>query len=130
MVSEEPAIRLEFEGKATIGESYRFARDFSTLLDELVRSGQNVAGPAGFAAFISKIYETLSKSLESQSASDKVWVASVEFRDGFNTPVHVSLDLGDKIPMLSSNVVRAKIIIELYDEEPRSDSTEQGAGPQ
>ncbi|MDT7875611.1 hypothetical protein DDW09_00470 [Sulfolobus sp. SCGC AB-777_L09] len=105
---QQPAFRIEFEGKAKIGE----------ILGNFVPiqlKPEDFSSPLSLQMALSRIYEELMRTLT--QAPTKHYVAEVRFNDSMNNQVVVGVDFGQTIPPLSKKEVKAKIIIEFYDEE-------------
>lgn len=107
----QPSIRFEFEGKAKIGE---IAGNFLSIQFR----PEDLSSPIAFQMAISRIYNELMKM--TQGGSDKKYVAEVSFTDSLGNLVNAGVDLGNSTPPISKKEVKAKIIIELYDEDNTS----------
>ncbi|AAY80658.1 hypothetical protein [Sulfolobus acidocaldarius] len=108
MSSNQPSYKVEFEGKAKIGE----------VLGNLVSvqlKPEDFASPLSLQMAISRLYNDLMQSLS--QGPKKHYVAEVRFNDSMGNPVNVGVDFGQNIPPLSRKEVKVKITIEFYDEE-------------
>jgi hypothetical protein len=103
-----PAYKVEFEGKARIGEIFGNMVSFQLRPEDLT-------SPLAIQMAISRLYEELMKAM--QGPPTKHYVAEVRFNDSTGTPVTVGVDLGQTLPPLSKKEVKVKVIIEFYDEE-------------
>jgi len=103
-----PAYKVEFEGKARIGEIFGNMVSFQLRPEDLT-------SPLAIQMAISRLYEELMKAM--QGPPTKHYVAEVRFNDSTGTPVTIGVDLGQTLPPLSKKEVKVKVIIEFYDEE-------------
>jgi len=108
---ETPAYRVEFEGKAKIGEIFGNMISFQLKPEDLT-------SPLAVQMAISRLYEELMKAL--QGPPTKRYVAEVRFSDSTGTPVAIGVDLGQTLPPLSKREVKVKVIIEFYDEDAQN----------
>ncbi|BCU71136.1 hypothetical protein [Stygiolobus caldivivus] len=108
MSSSQPSYKVQFEGKAKIGE-------IMGGFIPIQLKPEDLASPISFQMALSRIYEELMKSLN--QGPSKKYVAEVKFTDSLGNPVVVGVDLGQSIPPLSNKEVKVKITIEFYDEE-------------
>ncbi|MGC9105890.1 MAG: hypothetical protein ACP5HQ_05675 [Thermoprotei archaeon] len=106
-----PAYKVEFEGKARIGEIFGNMVSFQLRPEDLT-------SPLAIQMAISRLYEELMKAM--QGPPTKHYVAEVRFNDSTGTPVTIGVDLGQTLPPLSKKEVKVKVIIEFYDEEAES----------
>ncbi|MEB3755647.1 MAG: hypothetical protein GSR79_02115 [Desulfurococcales archaeon] len=104
-VSKTKAI---FEGEAKIGEIMGGFQAISL-------SPEDVSSPLSFQMALTRIYETLMKSIE--EGPKKKYFAEVKFKDDMGNPVVISIDLGDKPPLFSNNKVKARVLVEIYEED-------------
>ncbi|MEM3365548.1 MAG: hypothetical protein QXM93_03905, partial [Candidatus Methanomethyliaceae archaeon] len=63
---------------------------------------------------ISRIYEAMTKAIA--SGPKKKYVAEVRFTDSLGNPVVLALDLGERMPPFTNKEVRARILIELFED--------------
>ncbi|MEB3757881.1 MAG: hypothetical protein GSR82_01855 [Desulfurococcales archaeon] len=97
-----------FEGEARIGE---VMGGFQAIR----LSPEDMSSPLSFQMALTRIYESLMKSLE--EGPKKKYFAEVRFKDDMGNPVVISIDLGDKPPLFSSDKVKARVLVEIYEEE-------------
>ncbi|MEM0363508.1 MAG: hypothetical protein QXH75_06885 [Sulfolobaceae archaeon] len=104
----QPTIKVEFEGKARIGE---IMGNFKTLQ----LRPEDFSSPLSLQMALSRIYSELMNMLNQRQEIH--YVADVRFTDSMGNPINIGVDFGDKIPPLSKKEVKVKITIEFYDEE-------------
>ncbi len=97
-----------FEAKAKIGQVLNGAQ-------HLVLKPEDLSSPISFQMAITRIMDTLMKSL--QEGPKRRYVAEIRFKDSLGNPVILAIDLGESPPPFSKNEVKARIIIELFEEE-------------
>lgn len=110
-MSEEGAFRREFRG---IGKIEKAIVDIAKGLAEAKISPQDLANPVSFQLAFSRLYEALLKAVE--EGSSESYVAEVRFKDDLGNDIVFAVDLGGEAPAFASRVVRARIIVELYEE--------------
>jgi hypothetical protein len=103
----EPVQRFVFEGKAKVGEIMGNITAFQLKPEDLT-------SPLSLQMAITRFYNELMKMLENPK---KKFVAEVKFSDSLGNSVSVGIDLGDSLPPLPKKELKAKVIIELYEEE-------------
>ncbi|MCY0859479.1 MAG: hypothetical protein OWQ54_03525 [Sulfolobaceae archaeon] len=106
-MSQQPAVKIEFEGKAKLGE-------ILGNLPSIQLKPEDFSSPLALQMAISRLYNEIMNMLT--STPQKQYVAEVKFVDSLGNQVSVGINFGTKIPPLSKQEVKAKIIIELYDE--------------
>ncbi|MCH4815091.1 MAG: hypothetical protein QXY87_04700 [Saccharolobus sp.] len=104
----QPTIKVEFEGKAKIGE---MMGNFKAIQ----LKPEDFSSPLALQMALSRIYSELMNMMNQRQ--ELHYVADVKFTDSMGNPVSVGVDFGDKIPPLSKKEVKVKITIEFYDEE-------------
>ena len=104
----QPTIKVEFEGKARIGE---IMGNFKTLQ----LRPEDFSSPLSLQMALSRIYSELMNMLNQRQEIH--YVADVRFTDSMGNPINIGVDFGDKIPPLSKKEVKVKLTIEFYDEE-------------
>ncbi len=77
-------------------------------------SPEDLSNPVSFQIALSRIYENLMKALE--GGIKYTYVAEVKFKDSLGNYIAFAVDLGDSIPAIPSERLKAKISIELYEE--------------
>ncbi len=100
--------KVVLEGTARIGK-------VTLPAISLTLSPEDVSSPLSFQMALNELIEKLMKSLEEGPKSR--YMAEVRLRDALGTPVVFAVDLGDKLPPFSKDKVKARIIIEFYDDE-------------
>ena len=106
---EREAKRLAiFEGEARVGEVIQG-------LQAIQLRPEDFSSPVALQMAISRIYEALMKAFE--SGPRKRYVAEVRFTDSLGNPVVIAVDLGETPPPFAKDRVKARVVIELYEEE-------------
>ncbi len=105
--SEKKRIAI-FTGNARIGE---VLGELSTIQ----LRPEDFSSPIALQMAISRIYNALLKSLE--KGFKKKYVAEVKFTDALGNTVVFAIDLGEEPPPFSSNNVKARILVEIYEGE-------------
>ncbi|MEM2444220.1 MAG: hypothetical protein QXK56_03110 [Sulfolobales archaeon] len=77
-------------------------------------SPEDLSNPVSFQIALSRIYENLMKALE--GGVKHTYIAEVKFKDSLGNQVVFAVDLGDKVPTTPSEKLKARIFIELYEE--------------
>lgn len=106
--SSQPTYKVEFEGRAKIGE----------VMGNLVSiqlKPEDLSSPLAFQMALTRIYNEVLNMMQQQPKLH--YVAEVKFNDSMGNPVVIGVDFGDKIPPISKKDVKVKITIEFYDEE-------------
>lgn len=106
-MSQQPTIRIEFDGKAKLGE-------ILGNMPTIQLKPEDFSSPLALQMAISRLYNELMNMLT--SSPQKHYIAEVRFTDSLGNPISVGIDFGTKIPPISKQEVKARIIIELYDE--------------
>jgi len=96
-----------FNGSAKVGEVL-------AGFTQVAITPQDMSSPIALQMALSRIYEAMTKVVE--TGPKKKFVAEVRFTDSMGNPVVFALDLGDKMPHFTSNEVKARILVELYEE--------------
>ncbi|OYT41098.1 MAG: hypothetical protein B6U89_00250 [Desulfurococcales archaeon ex4484_58] len=96
-----------FEGEAKIGEVLQG-------FENLVIKPEDLASPVSFQMAITRMIDTLMKSMS--EGTKKKYIAEIRFKDSTGNPVIVAVDLGENKPLFTSDKVKARILIELYEE--------------
>ncbi|MEL9997483.1 MAG: hypothetical protein QXH99_03200 [Sulfolobales archaeon] len=79
---------------------------------------EDLSNPVSFQLAMSRIYENLMKALE--GGIKYSYVAEIKFKDSLGNQIVFALDLGDKIPAISSEKLKARIYVELYEDQEGS----------
>ncbi|MEJ5292907.1 MAG: hypothetical protein WHS82_04835 [Candidatus Methanosuratincola sp.] len=96
-----------FNGSAKVGE-------ILSGFTQVAITPQDMTSPIALQMALSRIYEAMTKVVE--TGPKKKFIAEVRFNDSMGNPVAFALDLGEKVPMFTSNEVKARIMVELYEE--------------
>lgn len=97
-----------FEGQAKVGE-------IIGGIANLQLKPEDFSSPIAMQMALSRIYEGVMKAL--QEGPKKKFVAEVKFSDSLGNMVSVAIDLGEHPPPFSKQEVKAKVTIELFEEE-------------
>ena len=106
--NEAPKRLAIFEGNARIGEVVQG-------LQAIQLRPEDLSSPVALQMAISRIYEAVMKAFE--GGFKKRYVAEVRFTDSLGNPVVVAVDLGDSPPPFSKDRVKARVVIEIYEDE-------------
>ncbi|GAB6147768.1 hypothetical protein [Stetteria hydrogenophila] len=98
-----------FEGEARIGKAMK-------NLATVTLRPEDFSSPIALQMALSRIYESIAKMFES-GGPRPTYVAEVRFTDDLGNAVAFAVDLGEAPPPFSKDRVRARIIVELYEEE-------------
>lgn len=104
---EKPRKIAIYEGTARIGEVLKG-------LTSIRLTPEDFSSPIALQMALSRIYDAIIKSVE--KGPKKHYVAEVRFKDSLGNPVSLAVDLGESPPPFSSNEVKARIVIELYED--------------
>lgn len=104
----EQGVSRDFEGQARIG---KVMKDFLRLS----LKPEDFSSPVALQMAISRLYEGMMRMME-EGGPRPTYVAEVRFTDDMGNPVVIAVDLGSETPPFSSDRVRARIRIELYEE--------------
>lgn len=109
---EEPEFERSFNGKARIGK-------VMGGMQSIVLKPEDLSSPVAFQMALSRIMEAAMKMVESGGPKPR-YVAEIRFTDDLGNNVVFAVDLGEQIPPFSSENVKARIKVELFDveEEP------------
>jgi len=97
-----------FEGEARIGEVMQG-------LQAIQLRPEDFASPVALQMALSRIYEAVLKAFE--SGPKKRYIAEIRFTDSLGNPVTFAVDLGETPPPFSKNKVRARIVVEIYEDD-------------
>lgn len=106
--NEAPKRLAIFEGDARVGEVVQG-------LQAIQLRPEDLSSPVALQMAISRIYEAVMKAFE--GGLKKRYVAEVRFTDSLGNPVVIAVDLGESPPPFSRDRVKARVVIELYEEE-------------
>ncbi len=99
---------VEMSGEAKIGRL-----DIPPMVLEL--SPDDLTSPISFQMALSRLVDKIMDTLE--NPPEPHYFAEVRIRDHLNRPVSIAIDLGKSIPPFSKDKVKARVIIEIYEEE-------------
>lgn len=77
---------------------------------------EDFSSPVALQMAMSRIYEAMMKMMEG-SGPETTYVAEVKFTDDMGNQIVLAVDLGPSVPPLASDRVKARIKVELYEEE-------------
>ncbi len=97
-----------FEAQAKIGEIIQG-------LQNIILRPEDLSSPVSFQMAISRIMDALMKSVE--EGPKKRYVAEIRFADSLGNPVVIAVDLGETLPPFSKREVKARILIELFEDQ-------------
>ncbi len=108
----QPKRLAVFEGEARVGQVI-------AGLQAIQLRPEDFSSPVALQMALSRIYEAVLKAF--QEGPRKRYVAEVRFRDSLGNTVVFAVDLGEAPPPFSRDRVRARIVVELYEEEKASE---------
>ncbi len=108
-MSDTP-VSKEFEGNAKIG---KIMKNLATV----TLKPEDLSSPVAFQMALSRIYESIMKVFES-GGPKPTYVAEVRFTDDLGNNVTIAIDLGESPPPFSKDQVKARVIVQIYEEEP------------
>ncbi len=97
-----------FEGEARIGT-------IMSGLQTIQLRPEDFTSPVALQMALSRIYEAVLKAFE--QGPRKRYVAEVRFNDSLGNPVSIAVDLGESPPPFSKDKVKARVVIEIYEEQ-------------
>ncbi|MGB9725779.1 MAG: hypothetical protein ACP5I2_02185 [Fervidicoccaceae archaeon] len=97
-----------FDGKAKIGE-------IMGGLASIQLKPEDFSSPIALQMAFSRIYEGVIKALE--EGPKKKYVAEVRMTDSLGNQVVIGVDLGEAPPPFSKSEVKARITVEIFEEE-------------
>jgi hypothetical protein len=109
MSEREKGVSRVYEGSARVG---RIVKNFATV----TLKPEDFSSPVAFQMAISRIYESMIKMFES-GGPKPTYVAEVRFTDDLGNSVVFAVDLGPTTPPFSGEKVKARIYVEIYEEE-------------
>ncbi len=104
----EPAAQKEFNASARVGKVMKNIAMISLKPEDL-------SSPVAFQMAMSRIYESIMRMFE-EGGPKQTYIAEVRFTDDMGNPVILAVDLGETPPPLSREKVKARVIVEIYDE--------------
>ena len=99
---------VEISGEAKIGRL-----DIPPMVLEL--GPDDLASPLSFQMALSKLVDKIMDTLE--KPPEPHYFADIRIKDHLNRPISIAIDLGKSIPPFSKDKVKARVIIEIYEEE-------------
>lgn len=105
---DETKVVKSFEGEARIGKVLKNFTQISLRPEDL-------SSPLAFQMAFTRIYESIIKIME-QGGPKPTYIAEIKFVDDLGNTIVVGVDLGDELPPFSKDRVKARVIIELYEE--------------
>ncbi len=112
MEGNDVLFRKDFIGVAKVEKT---VVDIARSLAEANITPQDLANPVSFQIAFSRLYDAILKSIE--QGGKVSYVAEVRFKDSLGNVITFAVDLGERPPPLSSNVVKARITVELLEGE-------------
>ncbi|MEN2999531.1 MAG: hypothetical protein ABDH61_03035 [Acidilobaceae archaeon] len=98
-----------YEGSAKVG---RVMKSFATI----TLKPEDFSSPVSFQMAISRIYESMMRMMES-GAPQHTYMAEVRFSDDLGNTVVFAVDLGPSLPPFSSEKIKARVVVHLYEED-------------
>ena len=89
--------------------------DIAKGLAEAKITPQDLSNPVAFQLAFSRLYKALLKSME--GGGQESYVAEVRFRDDLGNEITFTVDLGSEVPPFFKRNVKARVVVELYEEE-------------
>lgn len=77
---------------------------------------EDFSSPVSLQMALSRIYESVIKMMEEGGPKPR-YVAEVRFTDDMGNNIVIAVDLGEEMPPFSSDKVKARVVVELYEEE-------------
>ena len=104
----EPVYEKVLEGEARVGKVL-------AGVEELMLKPEDLSSPASLQMALTRILEAAMR-LASQGGFKEKYIAEVRVRDDQGRPVIIIVDLGESVPPVPSEKVKARVKIELLDE--------------
>ena len=113
VVSEEyeggPGYKKMFVGEARIGKVMK-------PLASITLRPEDFSSPISLHMAITRIYESIIKAMEERGPTS-TYIAEVKFTDDMGNNVAVAVDLGESLPPFSKDKVKARVIVEIVEED-------------
>lgn len=77
---------------------------------------EDFSSPVSFQMAISRIYESMMRMMES-GGPQHTYMAEVRFNDDMGNTIVFAVDLGPSVPPFSAEKIKARIVVELYEED-------------
>lgn len=103
------SVRKSFEGEAKIG---RVLKNIATIS----LKPEDFSSPISLQMAFSRIYDALMRIME-EGGPKPTYIAEVRFTDDLGNQVAFAVDLGEELPPFSTDKVKARVIVEIYEEE-------------
>ncbi|KSW11767.1 hypothetical protein CF15_02870 [Pyrodictium occultum] len=97
-----------FQGEARIGEVMQG-------IQAIQLKPEDFSSPVALQMALSRIYDAVLKVLE--TGPKKRYIAEVRFTDSIGNNVVFAVDLGESPPPFSRDKVKARIMVEIYEED-------------
>ena len=110
-MEEGPTYRKEFIG---VGKVEKAIVDLARGLADARLSPSDLTNPVSFQLAFSRLYKALIESMEGGPKEE--YVSEVRFKDDLGNDVVLAIDLGKEVPPFAKKNIRARIIVELYEE--------------
>ncbi|MEB3774541.1 MAG: hypothetical protein GSR86_06430 [Desulfurococcales archaeon] len=108
-MGEETRFLKSFDGEARVGKVLK-------NIASITLKPEDFASPLSLQMAISRIYESMIKMMEEGGPRPR-YVAEVRFTDDMGNPIVIGIDLGEEMPPFSRDKVKARVVIELYEDE-------------
>ncbi len=102
-------VTKSFEGEARIG---RVMKNIATV----ALRPEDFSSPVALQMAFSRIYEAMMKMVE-EGGPKPTYMAEIRFTDDMGNNVVFAVELGESVPPFSKEKVKARVIVELYEEE-------------
>ena len=102
-------VEKSFEGTARIGKVMKNIATISLKPEDF-------SSPIALQMAFSRIYEAMMRIIE-EGGPKSTYVAEVKFVDDLGNQIVFAVDLGEEIPPFSKEKVKARVRVELYEEE-------------
>ncbi|MCE4599263.1 MAG: hypothetical protein F7C81_03595 [Desulfurococcales archaeon] len=106
---EEARFTKRFEGEARIGKVLK-------NIASITLKPEDFSSPIALQMAISRIYESMIKMMESGGPKPR-YVAEVRIVDDMGNTSVLAVDLGEEIPPFSKEKIKARVTVELYEED-------------
>ncbi len=97
-----------FEGEARIGEVL-------SGLQAIQLRPEDFSSPVALQMAFTRIYESVIRAL--QEGPRKRYIAEIKFTDSLGNQVVFGVDLGEKLPPFSKDRVKARILVEIFEDD-------------
>jgi len=97
-----------FQGEARVGEVI-------PAFTQIQLRPEDFASPVSLQMALSRIYEALMSAV--QQGPEKKYIAEVRFKDALGNTIAFAIDLGSTPPPFTKREVKARILVEIFEEE-------------